>query len=76
LHSGIGVDLSRRQVGLAKENVPSARVICGDALELDFPPESFEAVVALYFFDHLPRERHAELLAKVQASNPRKSHRL
>jgi hypothetical protein len=24
------------------------RVICGDALELDFPPESFEAVAALY----------------------------
>lgn len=53
-------------MGLAKENVPSARVICGDALELDFPPESFEAVAALYLFDHLPRERHAELLAKVR----------
>ena len=51
---------------LARKNVPSARVICGDALELEFLPGSFEAVVALYLFDHLPRERHAELLTNVR----------
>jgi SAM-dependent methyltransferase len=64
-HNAIGIDLSKRQAGLASDNVPSARVICGDALEIEFPVDSFQAVVALYLFDHLPRERHRELLAKI-----------
>ena len=51
---------------MASANVPHARVIHGDALEIDFTPESFQAVVAMYLFDHLPRERHAELLAKIR----------
>jgi cyclopropane fatty-acyl-phospholipid synthase-like methyltransferase len=65
-HEAIGVELSKRQANLAAANVPKARVIHGDALEVDFAPESFQAVVAAYLFDHLPRERHAELLAKIR----------
>jgi cyclopropane fatty-acyl-phospholipid synthase-like methyltransferase len=65
-HKAIGVDLSQTQADLAETNVPTARVIRGDALELEFAPESFQAVVAMYLFDHLPRECHAELLAKIR----------
>ena len=64
-HEAIGLELSKRQADLASANVPNARVIHGDALEIDFTPESFQAVVAMYLFDHLPRERHAELLARI-----------
>ena len=64
-HTAIGVDLSATQADLARSNVPDARVIRADALDVDFASESFAAVVALYLFDHLPRERHAELLTRI-----------
>ena len=34
-------------------------------LEVELPPASFDAVVALYSIAHLPRERHAALLERV-----------
>jgi cyclopropane fatty-acyl-phospholipid synthase-like methyltransferase len=64
LHEGVGVDLSATQIALARTNVPSAKLIHAHALELDFTPGSFDAVVAFYLLDHLPREEHAHLLAK------------
>ena len=64
LHEGVGVDLSATQVALARTNVPRAKLIHGDAVGLDFAPGSFDAVVAFYLLDHLPREEHARLFAK------------
>lgn len=65
LHEGVGVDISRKQIDLARANVPAAEVLQADAMELDFPSSLFDAVVALYLFDHLPREEHAPLLVKL-----------
>jgi len=65
LHEGIGVDISKTQIDLAESNVPSAELLCADVMELQFPPRTFDAVVALYVLDHLPREEHAPLLAKL-----------
>lgn len=65
LHEGIGVDISKTQIDLAESNVPSAELLCADVMELQFPPRTFDAVVAFYVLDHLPREEHAPLLAKV-----------
>ena len=65
LHKGVGVDISTTQIDLARVNVPSAQLLHTDAAELDFPPRSFDAVVAFYVLDHLPREEHAHLLAKL-----------
>jgi cyclopropane fatty-acyl-phospholipid synthase-like methyltransferase len=64
-HKAVGVDLSETQANLARANVPTAEVIQGDALELTFAPSSFAAVVALYLFDHLPREQHGDLLGRI-----------
>ena len=64
-HAGVGVDISRTQLALAKGNVPSAELLHADALELELPPRSFDAVVAFYLLDHLPREEHASLFAKL-----------
>jgi SAM-dependent methyltransferase len=61
----VGVDISRTQIVLARANVPGAELLCADAMELDFQPDSFDTVVALYVFDHLPRGEHARLLAKL-----------
>jgi cyclopropane fatty-acyl-phospholipid synthase-like methyltransferase len=65
LHKGVGIDISKMQIDLARANVPSAELLHADAMELEFPPRSFDAVVGFYVFDHLPREEHARLLAKL-----------
>lgn len=65
-HDVVGVDVSSRQIGLARHNVPGAEFIQSDIQSLDFPPDSFDAVVAFYVLDHVPRELHAEVLASIQ----------
>src|SRR5690348_18187519 len=47
-----GVDISIRQVDLARRNVPAARFIHGDITTLRFPPASFDAVVGSYSLFH------------------------
>ncbi|WP_432937610.1 class I SAM-dependent methyltransferase [Kribbella sp. CA-253562] len=64
-HAVTGVDLSEVQVCRARELVPQATFIQADAAALDFPPESFDAVVSLYMLIHLPQDEQQELLAKV-----------
>jgi SAM-dependent methyltransferase len=53
-----GVDISARQVALARENVPRAQFLQADMTRLSFPPNSFDGVAAFYAFTHLP---HGEL---------------
>jgi SAM-dependent methyltransferase len=60
-----GVDLSARQLALARENAPGATFLKADMGQIDFPPGSFAAVVSLYAIIHLPREEHPALLARV-----------
>lgn len=66
LHDAVGVDISKTQVELAGANVPEADVLHADVAELAFPPNSFDAVVAFYLLDHLPREEHSPLFVKVR----------
>jgi ubiquinone/menaquinone biosynthesis C-methylase UbiE len=61
----VGVDLSAVMLEEARRNVPKARFILGDVMDLDFPKETFDVVTAWYSLFHVPRERHTELLAKV-----------
>lgn len=61
----IGVDISERQIREARKRVPSARFTVGDIMDRDFEPASFDAIVALYTFFHLPREEHPALLRLV-----------
>src|SRR5919109_1173881 len=51
-----GVDISERQIELAKRRVPKATFVRADMTEIRFPPESFDAVAAFYSLTHLPRE--------------------
>jgi len=62
-----GIDLSPRQVALAREHVPNATFITGDMTELSLPLETFDAVCAFYAITHVPRDEHAGLLAKIAA---------
>ena len=60
-----GVDISARQLELARRHVPTASFIKADMAALTFGAATFEAVVAFYSIIHLPRAEHAALLEKV-----------
>lgn len=61
----VGVDLSERQLELARRNVPGARFVCADFTGLDFPDGSFDGITALYSLTHVPREEHPVPFRKV-----------
>ncbi|HEY7947680.1 MAG TPA: class I SAM-dependent methyltransferase [Acidimicrobiales bacterium] len=63
-HHVTGIDISPRQVELARANVPLGRFLVGDVLEADFAPRSFNAIVALYSLTHIPRDRWETLFAR------------
>jgi SAM-dependent methyltransferase len=61
-----GVDISAAQIALARANVPSASFVQADMTTLDFPPASFDAVVAFYSLTHVPRGEHAAMLGTIR----------
>jgi SAM-dependent methyltransferase len=60
-----GVDLSEEQVRLARAAAPAAHFQRANFAELELPPSSFDAVVALYSISHVPRARQAELFSRI-----------
>ncbi|HEY7092549.1 MAG TPA: class I SAM-dependent methyltransferase [Ktedonobacterales bacterium] len=60
-----GVDLSARNVELARANVPSATFLHADMTALKLAPASFDAVVAFFSIIHVPRDEQPGLLAKI-----------
>jgi SAM-dependent methyltransferase len=62
-----GIDLSARQIDLARANVPGAEFVHGDMTRVAFPPGSFDGVAAFYAFLHLPHGELAGLLRRIGA---------
>lgn len=61
-----GVDISPAQIESARAKVPDAHFLCSDLRAADFPPGTFDAVVSLYTFGHVPRAEHGALLERVR----------
>jgi SAM-dependent methyltransferase len=55
----IGVDVSRRGLELATEEVPDARLVQGDMTHLPVAADSVDAITAYHAVFHVPREDHA-----------------
>ena len=51
-----GVDLSEVQLSIARAGVPGGTFVKGDLTAIDLPDASFDAVVSLYVFNHVPRD--------------------
>jgi SAM-dependent methyltransferase len=64
-HRVTGVDISAVQVELARHHVPEASFVHADATELEVAPASFDAVVALFLFGHVPIEQQAALIGRI-----------
>jgi SAM-dependent methyltransferase len=61
----LGVDVSDRQIALARENVVGARFEVGDfAAYTGVAPGSLDAIVALYSLTHVPRTDYVELFSR------------
>jgi SAM-dependent methyltransferase len=61
-----GVDLSPVQIARARRLVPAATFHEGDATRVEFPPDSFDAVVCLYALIHIPLDEQPALLTRVR----------
>jgi SAM-dependent methyltransferase len=64
-HRVTGVDIAAKQIELAQRYVPGATFIHADMTTLEFPPGSFDAVVAFYSLTHVPRAEQAALLSRI-----------
>ena len=62
-----GVDISEEQVRRARERIPEARFVHGDVMDVEFAESTFDAVVAFYVLNHLPRDEFAPLLERVRS---------
>jgi SAM-dependent methyltransferase len=60
-----GIDGSRRQIELARGNVPGATFIQADMTSAEFAAASFGAVTAFYSITHIPRDLHSELFQHI-----------
>lgn len=61
----LGIDISPVQIARARDRVPNGTFRCDEMSSLQFEPETFDAIVALYSIIHLPRETHASLLRTI-----------
>jgi SAM-dependent methyltransferase len=64
-HRYTGVDISAEQLRRAQELVPAGSFVKGDYTQLEFPSSSFDAVVALYTFGHVPQGELPGLLTRI-----------
>lgn len=59
-----GIDVSARMLELAKVNAPRSNFLRMDMRRLDFPKESFDAIICLYSIFHVPRRYHLGTLKR------------
>lgn len=64
-HRVTGVDISARQIELARAGVPEATFVCADVAELDLADETFDAVVSLFMFGHLPQADQPGVITQI-----------
>ena len=62
-----GIDISAEQTRRARTNVPTADFVQADITDLTLEAGSCEAVVAVYSFNHIPRELLASVFAHVRS---------
>jgi SAM-dependent methyltransferase len=60
-----GIDLSPRQIEMARANVPAAEFVCGDAVAAEFQFGAFDAIVSCYAIGHVPRHEHPLIFGNI-----------
>lgn len=70
-HAVVGIDISPEQIKLAKQNCPRGAYRVGDIRQLKPHDYQVDAVVSLYTWFHLPREKQQERLEVVASYLPK-----
>ena len=60
-----GVDISAEQLKRARDRIPAATFVHGDAATVELPDGGFDAVVSLYALNNLPREELGALFRRI-----------
>ena len=60
----IGIDLSKEMLNIAKEKFPQIDFRQQDIRKLDFPPESFDGIIASCSLIHIPKKDISTILEK------------
>jgi len=66
----VGLDQSEAMLAIARERVPAATFVRGDALELPFADDSFERLFTAHFYDHLADDERRRFLAEARRIAP------
>ncbi len=66
----VGIDQSERMLSVAREQVPGAQFVHGDALELPFADGEFGRVFTSYFYCHLEPDERVRFLAEAKRVAP------
>ncbi|MDD5750053.1 MAG: class I SAM-dependent methyltransferase [Candidatus Pacebacteria bacterium] len=69
-HSIVGIDISEKQIELAKKNVPQGKYEVKDMSELKAGEYQVDAIISFYAIFHIPRESHQELFVKLNSFLP------
>lgn len=62
-----GVDVSDAMLDLARRHIPQATLFKRDIREIDFAPNTFDAVTATYSLFHIPWTDHSIVFHKIKA---------
>jgi SAM-dependent methyltransferase len=60
-----GIDISKEQLRRARERCSGANFVHADATTIELAPGSFDAVVSLYAFNHVPRAELPPLVQRI-----------
>ncbi len=60
-----GVDFSEKMLTMAAKYVPEMQTVCKDMRDVDFAPQSFDAITAVYSLFHVPKIDHQSLFEKM-----------
>ena len=66
-HKIIGLDISEKQIELAKKNLPNGKFKVEDMSNLAEKEYSVDAVISFYAIFHTPRETHGSILKKISS---------
>jgi 2-polyprenyl-3-methyl-5-hydroxy-6-metoxy-1,4-benzoquinol methylase len=58
----IGVDISKKMIEVATENVPEATFYHRNILTLDCPNDAFDGIICVYTLWHIPRSHHSSII--------------
>jgi ubiquinone/menaquinone biosynthesis C-methylase UbiE len=66
----VGLDASEAMIDIARETVPDATFVVGDALDLPFPDGAFDRIFTGHFYGHLEDADRRRFLAEARRVAP------